>query len=213
VIVVIGSPAARLVEGRVVAAGLAATIARVAAAAGADVQLAGKVGEDGAGEAVLLALAGARVGHVAMLRDAGRPTPLVADGDDDDGVEDELADTSPRSRPPLSLEAADIELALRYLPDYRVVVIADVLDSPSTSTVVEATRWAGATLIALLPSGTRPSGLPDDATILEAPAADPDGAFAAVVGAYAAALDRGATPADAFASASGGVGWSTVATD
>jgi hypothetical protein len=148
-----------------------------------------------------------------MLRDAGRPTPLVADGDDDDGVEDELADTSPRSRPPLSLEAADIELALRYLPDYRVVVIADVLDSPSTSTVVEATRWAGATLIALLPSGTRASGLPDDATILEAPAADPDGAFAAVVGAYAAALDRGATPADAFASASGGVGWSTVATD
>jgi hypothetical protein len=55
-----------------------------------------------------------------------------------------------------------------------------------------------------------PAGIPDDATVLEAPAADPDGGFGAVVGAYAAALDRGTAPADAFAAASAGSGWSTV---
>jgi hypothetical protein len=52
--------------------------------------------------------------------------------------------------------------------------------------------------------------VPEDATVLESPDVDPDGAFGAVVGAYAAALDRGAAPAEAFASASAGSGWSAV---
>ncbi len=72
-IVVIGALLARETESGIVAAGRAATVARVAASAGADVQLVGKVGEGAAGDAVLLSLAQARVGHVAVLRDATIP--------------------------------------------------------------------------------------------------------------------------------------------
>ena len=44
------------------------------------------------------------------------------------------------------------------------------------------------------------------------PDADPDGAFAAMVGTYAAGLDRGEHPRDAFGAASAAVG-STVAAE
>jgi hypothetical protein len=39
--------------------------------------------------------------------------------------------------------------------------------------------------------------------VLEAPVTDPDGAFADLVGSYAAALDAGADPAAAFAAVRG----------
>jgi hypothetical protein len=91
-----------------------------------------------------------------------------------------------------------------------VVVVADQFDEAALGTIVAAARWTGAQLIVVVPAGSTGSGVPEDATVLEAPAVDADGAFAAVVGAYAAALDRGATPADAFASASVGSGWSAV---
>jgi hypothetical protein len=110
-----------------------------------------------------------------------------------------------------SLDAGDLQLALRYLPDYRVVVVADSLDASGLSTVVEAGRWAGAQLIVVVAAGSSAQAVPDDATVLEAPAVDAEGAFSAVVGAYAAALDRGASPAEAFASASVGSGWAAVA--
>ena len=61
----------------------------------------------------------------------------------------------------------------------------------------------------LLVSGDPSSGAaaPDarrpDATVLAVPA-DDEGAFATLVGAYAAALDSGAEPAAAFAGAVGG---------
>ena len=42
------------------------------------VQLVGRVGEDPAGEATLLALARDGIGHVATLRDPARPTPALA---------------------------------------------------------------------------------------------------------------------------------------
>jgi hypothetical protein len=217
VIVVIGNPLARQSEKGIVAAGVAAAVGRVAAAAGADVQLVGKVGEGPTGDAVLLSLAQAGIGHAAVLRDALAAAGAIApDASDAEAVLDPIdgdeplvapADATPGSRP---LDAGDLQLALRYLPDYRVVVVADLFDEAALGTIVAAARWAGAQLIVVVPAGSTGSGVPDDATVLEAPAADADGAFAAVVGAYAAALDRGATPADAFATASVGSGWSAV---
>jgi len=219
VIVVVGSPAGRQTVQGIVAAGVAATVARVAAAAGAEVQLVGKVGEGAVGDAVLLSLAHANVGHVAVLRDASAPAPLASDGmeseavldpiEGDPGVEESSAAQAAVPREP-SLDSGDLQLALRYLPDYRVVVVADPLDEAAMSTVVAAGRWAGAQLIVVVAAGSTAPGVPDDATVLESPAADADGAFAAVVGAYAAALDRGASPAEAFAMASAESGWAAV---
>jgi len=214
VIVVIGSPHGRHTAQGIAAAGVAVTIGRVAAAAGAEVQLVGKVGEGPAGDAVLLAMAHDRVGHVAVLRDASTPTPLAADVAGGDALlepeGDEPPDTHPDEAAGPALDSGDLELALRYLPDYRVLVVAHPLDANALATVVAAGRWAEAQLIVVVASGATAPGLPDDATVLEAPAHDADGAFAAVVGAYAAALDRGASPADAFASASAESGWAAV---
>jgi sugar/nucleoside kinase (ribokinase family) len=215
VIVVVGNPRARQSEKGIVASGVAAAVGRVAVAAGAEAQLVGKVGEGPTGDSILLSLAQDGVGHAAVLRDASAPTAVASAATDAEAVldpidaDDELAAPAeaPATRP---LDSGDLQLALRYLPDYRVVVVADTFDEASLGTIVAAARWAGAQLIVVVPAGSTGSGVPDDATILEAPSADADGAFAAVVGAYAAALDRGAKPADAFASASIGSGWSAV---
>jgi pfkB family carbohydrate kinase len=219
VIVVVGSPVGRETTQGIVAAGVAATIGRVAAASGADVQLVGKVGEGPVGDAVLLSLAQLNVGHVAVLRDASAPTPLLADAAEGENVLDPIdGDPEPEGRQDTAvaragpaLDAGDLQLALRYLPDYRVVVVADGLDEAALTTVVAAGRWAGAQLIVVVPAGASAPGVPDDATVLESPAIDADGAFAAVVGAYAAALDRGANPEEAFDSASAESGWAAVA--
>jgi hypothetical protein len=220
VIVVVGSPVGRQTAQGIAAAGVAATIGRVAAAAGAEIQLVGKVGEGPVGDAVLLSLAQFKVGHVAVLRDASAATPLVPDGPERETVLDpidgdpeagETTDFAASAAAGPALDGGDLQLALRYLPDYRVVVVADGLDEAALSTVVAAGRWAGAQLIVVVAAGSSAPGVPDDATVLEAPAVDADGAFSAVVGAYAAALDRGANPEEAFASASAESGWAAVA--
>jgi hypothetical protein len=221
VIVVIGSPRGRRTAQGIKAAGVAVTVGRVAASAGAEVQLVGKVGEGPVGDAVLLSLAQDRVGHAAVLRDASTPTALASDATDREAVLDPIDSDAeggePSAAPPPSadvgpaLDSGDLQLALRYLPDYRVVVVADALEETALSTVVAAARWAGAQLIVVVAAGSPAPGVPDDATVLEAPAVDADGAFAAVIGAYAAALDRGISPAEAFASAKADSGWAAVA--
>ena len=55
--------------------------------------------------------------------------------------------------------------------------------------------------------------LPAEATILEAPSEDAEGAFATVVGRYAGALDRGDDPGDAFTTASSELGWMPVGSE
>ena len=62
--------------------GLAPAIAVAAAAAGARVELISKAGDDPAGDAALLALAAAGVGHVATLRDPSRFTPVRSQPDE-----------------------------------------------------------------------------------------------------------------------------------
>jgi hypothetical protein len=199
---------------------MAAGVARAAAAAGAEVQVVGKVGEDPGGEAVLLDLATALVGHVAILRDPSRPTPAALPAPHDDMPLFEEAEGEPstdgdkaatEAAQGLSLEPADIELALRYLPDYRVLVIAEPLPDASLGVALAAAGWNGAALVVIVPAGSTQPPAGDDATIIEAPGDDPDDAFAGIVGAYAAAIDRGEEPAEAFATASSSLGASAVA--
>lgn len=172
-IVVVGNPIPRATPAGPVAGGPAAFVALSAAAAGSDVQLVARVIDDPAGDAMLLHLAAGGVSHAATLRQP--PTP--------DGP---------------VLEAADLELALRYLTNVGVLVLAE--HDPALAWVaVDAAAWNQAALVVMLPAGASvPSDLPAEATILASPDADPDGAFGSLVGAYAAALDRGIDPATAF---------------
>lgn len=210
-IVVVGSPRALREPdaGSVAAVGLASEVALVAVRDGARVQLIGRVGEDAAGEAVLLDLAQRGVGHVAVLRDAGRPTPEIA-GDAFDEVADEAVDSvDDRSELVPTLDAADLELALSYLPEYGVIVVAEQLPAAALRVVADAARWAGAALVVVGPPD-EVAGLPEDATAFAPPAGDDTGAFAEMVGMYAAGLDRGEDPRSAFDAATAAVGSSAT---
>lgn len=98
-----------------------------------------------------------------------------------------------------------MDLALRYLPDVRVIV-AVRLAPPVLAAAAERASWSAASLVAI--DGARSAGphgqavapvLPEGAVVLEAPPADPDGTFAGFVGTFVARLDAGANPADAWA--------------
>ena len=212
------------------AVGLAVGVARAAAAGGAEVQLVGKIGDDPAGDAVLLALARGRVGHIALLRDPGRATPIASPGvlEADPADEEPLATlvaehegadegglerrgTAASQGTGLALEPADISLGLRYVRDFRVLVAADPLDQPSAEVVAEAATFADAALVVIAPRGPSTAIGLGTAIILEAPEIDPDGAFAALVGHFAAALDRGMDAADAFREATLEGGWERAA--
>jgi hypothetical protein len=186
VVVIVGTPlVARTEDGKVAAGGRTVAIAAGATAAGAPVEIVGRIGDDADGDSVALDLARQGIGHAALLRVGGLVNPGAADA------------ITP-------LPAADIELALRYLPTYRVVVVADPLDDDGLAAVVAAATWADAHLIVIGREGAGPPTAnlpPDAATILDAPddEEEADGGFAILVGAYAAALDRGEEPGAAFA--------------
>lgn len=221
-IVVVGQPIYRESEGAAMVDGLPARVALAAAAHGRSVQLVGKAGEDEAGDAVVLALAKGGVGHVALLREAGRPTARAASSRDDDidagsdtgGVFEPDQEPAARDSPldPVttgpSLEAADIELALQYLTEFAVLVLADPAAQDVLRVVAKAASWADSRLIVVVPpGGTVPEDLPADAIAFEAPDSDPDGVFASLVGSFAAGLDDGGDPADSFRSSVDLGGW------
>ncbi len=228
-IVVIGSPLFMPGSdgGLARAGGLAAGVATVAAAAGRTVQLVGRVGEDPAGEATLLAVARAGVGHVATLRDAARPTPALdpIDGEADDAGADDLAvpvealivgeasGASPgldedRRATGSSLGPVRFGHARSRRPRARAAVSRLVRGGgdrraarPAAQAVVaDAAAYAGATLIALVGSADEGRAAPAAAIVLEAPASDPDGVFARTIGELAAAIDGGTDPATALGS-------------
>jgi sugar/nucleoside kinase (ribokinase family) len=210
VIVVIGQPALGRIDGEPVAAGPAARIALAAAARGAAVQLVAKVGEDPDGEALVLALAQGHVGHVAVQREAAHPTPRAVSSDD---APDSEAGTTTSQASALALDAADVDLALRYLTEFRVVVIADELDAAAVRVAADATGWSNGTLIAVVGEGRpEPAGLPSDAIVLGSPADDAEGAFDRLVGELAAAIDAGGDPQAAFRELVGSAGWEPAAT-
>ncbi len=150
--------------------GLAFATAAAAARAGALVQAVGLVPEGPVGDRVVLELATVGVGHAAVLRSADR-----------------------------AMEAADLELALRYLPETRVMVL-DSGTGPLVRAAADGAAWAGATLVVLAHGapGEALAGLPDTAIVLDAPDRDPDGAFAGFVGDLAARLDAGGDPRAAW---------------
>jgi hypothetical protein len=184
--------------------------------------LVGKAGEDPAGDAVVLALARGGVGHVALLRDAGMSTPRVPEvlGGDPDTPDDRgtTAAQAEASGEPAThrqaLDAADVDLALRYLTEFSVLVLGESADQEIVRVVAAAAGWADARLIVVLPAGGAiPDGLPPDAIVFEAPEVDPDGVFAGMVGAFAAALDDGSDPATAFQVSVAETGWEASVED
>lgn len=216
-IVVIGQPVLRTTPAGAHAAGMAAVVASEAARRGATVQLIGKVGEDRAGEEVVLALARDGIGHVALLRDPYRQTPRLVEEpvaepdevelDDDAGVPVErLEPADPTQRP--AFDAGDLDLGLRYLTEFGVLVATEPLDDALARVVADAAGWSGATLIAVAArDGGEPPGLPPGAIVLVAPEADPDGVFGRLVGALAATIDSGTDPAAAFREIVAAAGW------
>lgn len=194
-IAVVGNPFALAPDVGPGVAGPAARAASAAAKAGAAVELVGKIGDDARGDEVVLALAAARVGHVAVLRDPWHATPVVAaatapaatiDADDDTAPAIHPGDAAMRP----SLDAADVELALRYLPDQRAIVVAEPQTDAIVRVVVDAAAYAGAALVLVVPAGWT-GDVPAGALVLEQPGDGGDGAFATLLGELAAELDRG----------------------
>ena len=212
-IVVIGSPIGRLVDGHVAAWGAAAQTALAAAGAGRAVQLVGRIGDDPTADGLLIDLARGHVGHVAVLRDPAQATPLApattVDDDPSDVDSGEASADRPGSPAPgFALDAADVELGLRYLTDFGVVVVAEPAGTAVLAVAAEAARWNDAVLILVVGQETvMPDGLPAGAIVFEAPSDDPDGAFAGLVGHFAAAIDDGADPGAAFRGALADDGW------
>jgi hypothetical protein len=204
VIAVIGTPRLRGTGPEADVAGLAAAIAAAAAAGGSRVEFIGKTGDDPAGDAVLLAMARHYVGHVATLRDPARPTPVVPAEDEPIDV-DAASQTGPEAAQATvapegpALEAADVGLALRYLPELAVIVAVhvtpDVVDEAAA-----AAGWAQTSLIVVLrPEEPVPEGLPEPAVVMAVADDDDIGAGAgSAIGRYAAALDQGEPAAEAY---------------
>ncbi len=232
VIVVLGQPSYRepssMEPGRAV--GAAVGVARAAAGAGATVQLVARIGVDAPGDAVLLDLARARIGHAAILRDAGHATANLPPASDDDpsadaevgagllsadpGPDASAPDQQPDPRPgvAIGLDPEDVELALRYLAGYGVIVVAEPIPDATLAIVAEAAAFAGAQLIVVAAPGSARPALDQSivVTLLEAPPDDPDDVFGALVGRYAAALDAGVGADEAFRDALGAAGWEPV---
>ena len=215
-IVVIGQPVLTRVDGKPVATGSAARIALTAADGGAAVQLIGKVGDDPDGEALVLALAQGYVGHVALLRDPAHRTPVhVYDAETMDELTESDALPAPEGGRPggdrvdrPALDAGDVDLGLRYLTEFRVVVVADELDETAMRVASDAAGWNNGTLVVVVPAGRpEPAGLPPEAIVLGSPGADPDGLFDRLVGQLAAAIDAGSDPRAALREAVAGTGW------
>jgi len=205
-------------------------VARAAVAAGAAAQVIGKVGADETGDALFLDLARAGIGHAAVLRDPGRPTTTAhpqtdteTGEDPDEGpvldprLEEHDEAPNPRAEPGdaharLMLDPADVELGLRYLTGYGVVVAAEPLAEATLAVVAEAAAFADAHLVVVTaPGSARPVLDPNLAvTLLEAPPDDPDEQFASLVGRYAAALDAGVAADEAFRAALSPSGWEPV---
>jgi hypothetical protein len=215
VIVVIGALGLRGTVDEPAPDGLAPEIAAAAAAAGARVELISKAGDDPAGDAVLIALARAGVGHVATLRDPARLTPVrpspneptdPADPVLDDAVEGAGGEphAEPLATPPASavdsdpaLDAADVALALQYLTEFEVLVVVHA--SPELlAEAISAARYSGARLVVVVPQESDvPSGVPADALVVAAAADDAEG-VGPRIGRYAAALSRGDDAAAAY---------------
>jgi sugar/nucleoside kinase (ribokinase family) len=209
VIIVLGRPRVHRPDpsGELLPGGLAAEIALALGRGGVGVELVGSIGDDPEGDRVVVGLGQAGVGHAALLRDPAARTPSRG--------------ATAVGRPLPRLDAADVELGLRYLPACRVLVVADTLAPSAMAGALGAAAYHGAAVVVVAPAGSiDPDTLGDDVTLFEAPVADEldaatdepaasadEFAFAQFVADYAARLDRGEVPAAAFAAALGDSDW------
>lgn len=179
--------------------GSAGQIAAAAAAVGGRVEVVGSVGDDADGDAVITALGRAGIGHAAVLRDPAGVTPRARKAG---------SGRLPR------LDMADLELGLRYLAECQVLVVGEPLPEDVVRVAADAAAYHGAALVVLAAAGAEqlPAELPADATVLAVPDED-GGAFAALVGRYAALLDTGQRPADAWRDAVAQGGWEPTDAD
>jgi len=207
-IVVLGRPRVYRPEpdGPLAPGGLAAEIALAIGRSGVGVEIVGSIGDDPEGDRVILELGRARVGHAALLRDPAGRTP-------------NLGEVEARALP--RLEAADVELGLRYLPECRVLVLPDSLDDVAQRQALESAEYHGAAVVVVAPAGSIDATLLSDAvTLLEQPTAEDDeglggdasiaaddATFASFIADYAIRLDRGEMPASAFGAALGDSAW------
>jgi sugar/nucleoside kinase (ribokinase family) len=202
VIVVLGRPALGLpgAGGARPLEGLAALVALGVSARGGTVELVGSVGDDRAGDAVAVALGRAGVRHGALLRDPGGATAAA------DIV---------MGRPAPRLDAADVELGLRYLAECRVLVVTDALDAAAAEAAMDAAAYHGAAVITVVePGASVPRAWDRGATVLVTPDPDPDddgdddlGPFAGFVATFAVALADGVPAREAMSRAAAGGGW------
>lgn len=181
------------------------------AAHGVAVEIVGRAGDDRVGDSLLIALARAGVGHAAVLRDPVAQTPVVAPPPDADAADLLTDEPQPGSALVVGgprVDQADVALGLSYLTAFGVLIVTDDAPTVVLPACVDGAAFSGAHLVVLVPAGRRlPDGLPPEATVLAAPDVADDGAFAALVGAYAAALDRGDDPGAAFRAATSQSGW------
>jgi hypothetical protein len=184
-------------------------IARRAAATGARTEVVGAAPAGERGDRVLLAVAKAGVGHATVTRAMASDAVPTADIEQviEPGIEPAIQPgiepgVEPAIQPGIEpgIEPADLELALRYLPDLRAIVL--VAPPPALlATAASAASFAGATLIVV--------GRVDPATldtlgspapiVLDPPDHDPEAAFAGLVAALAVRLDAGEEPSAAWA--------------
>jgi hypothetical protein len=205
-LVVIGPVRARRTGEDVVPDGLTVGIAMRAAAEGSRVEVITKLGDDGLGDAVLIALGQAGVGHVATLRDAAHATSVRTDAVGADPAAE--PDEAPTARPTATgadalagpvLETGDVQLALRYITDFTSLVAVHLPQSV-LGEVIDAAVWGSARLVVVLDrDDAAASSLPTDAVAVLAVDDDADTALADALGRYAGALDRGDEPAAAYA--------------
>ena len=146
-------------------------VARRAAATGARVEMVGAAAPDADGDASLLELAKVDIGHATVIRSRAA-----------------------------GLEPADLDLALRYLPDIRAIVL--IAPDPSLlAPSAAASGWSGAGLVIVAEGGSAPdTTATPHAIVLEPPSTDRDGTFAGLVAALAVRLDAGDDPKTAWQS-------------
>ena len=125
--------------------GLAAGVALAVAAAGVHVELVGSIGDDPDGDPWRSRSVGPAS---AMPRSCATPRRGRRRRSADGALLTE-AGSLPR------LDAADVELGLRYLPDCRVLVVATPLESAAWAAALEAAAYHGASVIAVVRVGRR----------------------------------------------------------
>lgn len=198
-VIVVGQPFARRTPSGWLADGPAVRTAAAVVEAGGRVELLGRIGDDPAGDAIVLDCARRGIGHAAIIRSAGRPTPIL------DGP-----GTSSR---PLGLDAGDVELGLRYFVDLAVVAVVDPLPSSALAVAADVVAAHDAPLVVVEPVTSPPAldSLRPGPIVLEAPGPEGRPAFDRLVGRLCACLAEGLGPEEAFREAVHATGWAPTA--